>query len=91
MKYQVRLLGEGELGSKELVILLPVLIFSLQMQLSHKTALFILIKVLAMMVFQEQKFGSWYFLFPLQIQALKSKKSMTRYIISFITASKTFL
>lgn len=87
MDYQVRLLGEGEMGFKELVILLAVLLFSLQMQISHKTALFILIKVLAMMVFQEQKFGSWYFLFPLQFQALKKQKEHDQ-VYNFFYCSK---
>lgn len=88
MKYQVRLVEEGEMGFKKLVIFLPVLLFSLQMQLSHKIVLFILIKVLAMTVFQEQKFVSCWFSFPLQIHALKSKRSITRFIISFITAKQ---
>lgn len=43
------------MGFKELAILLSVLFSSLQVQLSHKTARVNLIKVLALMVFQEQK------------------------------------
>ena len=56
------------MGFKELAILLSVLFSSLQVQLSHKTAHANLIKVLALMVFQEQKVPVAFFF--LQIQDL---------------------
>lgn len=87
MKYQVRLVEEGEVGFKELVILLPVLLFSLQMQLGHKTALVILIKVLTIMVCQEQKFGSCFVSFPCRLKLLKAKKEHNQ-VYNFFHYSK---